>query len=916
MLRIGRITALVTAVAWSSTLIVSNVALGQGLTGEIRLTVHDPSGAGMEASGSVQNLGTGAVVPFRTKADGSVTVPSLPLGRYRLDVSREGFDTQSLTLDLTSSSGVSRTVTLPIGAAAAKVDVVAVTPLPGSDLDVRDIPAPIQTATAQDIQNSTALDLSDFLNRRLSGVNINENQGNPFQADVNYRGYTASPLLGTPQGLSVYMDGVRLNQPFGDVVNWDLIPRIAIDDVGLVPGSNPLFGLNTLGGAVSIDTKDGRSHQGTSVEVTGGSFGRIAGEFESGGLTAKGFHWYIAGNWFHEDGWRVASPSDVRQIFVKAGWQGTASSVTLTSGYADNVLTGNGLQEQRFLARDYASAYTLGDVTKNRSPFVTGTVRHASGAWTATANAYLRYLQTRSVNPNLNGSSLDESVYQPTPADQAALLAAGYSGFPTSGANASNTPFPYWRCIAQALQFAEPVEKCNGIIFNGLTQQYNYGATGQATWTTRPSSHSNRFTAGAAWDRSSLTFQQSSQFGYVNPDYTITPVNAFGDGSTNQNGVPVDTRVDLHGVPQTFSLYAADILSIGEQWSLTASGRYNRTSITNSDRLNPGGGPGSLDAADVFQRFNPSLGVTFSPKPALTTYASYSEGSRAPTTIELGCADPDNPCNLPNALAGDPPLEQVVTRTFEVGMRGAARPAHLSWSAGWFWAQNHHDILFVTSTQTGNGYFKNFGETRRAGIEGHVTSRVGRVTLGANYTFLSATYQSAETIDGSSNSTNDSAQAGTAGMDGVITIQPGDRIPLIPQHLGKVFADVQATTRFSVNVGVVAASSAYARGNENNEHLPDDVYYLGPGTSPAYGVVNLGARYQVARWIQLFGQINNLFDHHYYTAAQLGPTGFTDQGTFIARPFPAVDGNFPVVHATFYAPGAPIGAWGGLRVTF
>ena len=87
------------------------------------------------------------------------------------------------------------------------------------------MPAPVQTATDRDIEHSGALDLSDFLNRRLNGVHVNEMQGNPFQPDVNYRGYTASPLLGTPQGLSVYMDGVRLNQPFGDVVSWDLIPR-------------------------------------------------------------------------------------------------------------------------------------------------------------------------------------------------------------------------------------------------------------------------------------------------------------------------------------------------------------------------------------------------------------------------------------------------------------------------------------------------------------------------------------------------------------------------------------------------------------------------------------------------------------------------------------------------------------------
>src|SRR4029077_16173933 len=131
-------------------------------------------------------------------------------------------------------------------------------------------------------EQSGALDLSAFLNRRVNGVYANEVQSNPFQPDVNYRGYTASPLLGTPQGLSVYMDGVRLNQPFGDVVSWDLIPRLAIATTTVMPGSNPLFGLNTLGGALSVQTKDGRRNPGTVVQGIYGSHVRRALEFEHG----------------------------------------------------------------------------------------------------------------------------------------------------------------------------------------------------------------------------------------------------------------------------------------------------------------------------------------------------------------------------------------------------------------------------------------------------------------------------------------------------------------------------------------------------------------------------------------------------------------------------------------------------------
>jgi len=258
----------------------------------------------------------------------------------------------------------------------------------------------------------------------------------------------------------------------------------------------------------------------------------------------------------------------------------------------------------------------------------------------------------------------------------------------------------------------------------------------------------------------------------------------------------------------------------------------------------------------------------------------------------------------------------VVTRTVEAGARSAGEAEGLNWSAGWFRASNHDDLLFVSDNQTGNGYFKNFGQTLREGVEAHLSRRIHRVTLGGNYTYLSATYQSPETVDGSGNSTNDSALSGSPGIDGVIQIQPGDRIPLIPHHMLKAFADAQITRQISADLDFVAVSSSYARGNENNQEQPDGVYYLGPGTSPGYGVVNVGGRYQVRKHVQMFVQVNNLLNHRYYTAAQLGPTGFTAQGTFIARPLPPVNGNYPVVSAAFYAPGAPIGVWGGLRVTF
>ena len=288
---------------------------GQDASGQIRLQVKDPSGSPMQASGRIIGLGNAVNKPFQTDSQGQYTFQDLTAATYQIEVTRAGFAAQTLSVPVRAGSTVLQAVTMTLMPQSTHVDVVGVTPLAGTDLPLDQIPSPVQTVTAYDLQQTDALDLADLLNRRLSGVFINENQENPFQPDVNYRGYTASPLLGTPEGLSVYMDGVRQNQPFGDIVNWDLIPKHAISEMALMPGSNPLFGLNTLGGALSIETKDGFSAPDSEIEVSGGSFGRREIEFENGGSLHNGFNWYGTGNLFHEDGWRVASLSDVRQTF-------------------------------------------------------------------------------------------------------------------------------------------------------------------------------------------------------------------------------------------------------------------------------------------------------------------------------------------------------------------------------------------------------------------------------------------------------------------------------------------------------------------------------------------------------------------------------------------------------------------------
>jgi outer membrane receptor protein involved in Fe transport len=912
--------------AVSAILLAAFALRGQGPNGEIQVQMKDPSGAFMAASGKLESLAPGVQRSFQTNARGSYTFNNLPYGRYRLEISAPGFATQSVLIDVHSQVPIARTITLALSAETSKVDVVSETPLAGTDLQINQIAAPVQTATAAEIENSGALELGDLMNRRLNGVYLNEMQANPFQPDVNYRGYTASPLLGTPEGLSVYVDGVRQNQPFGDVVSWDLIPKDAISEVTLVPGSDPLFGLNTLGGALSVQTKNGVGNPGLSGNVLYGSSGRKSVEGEWGGGKATGFNWFLMGTGFHESGWRADSPSDVRQGFARLGWRTDKTDLALTISYAYNTLIGNGLQDYRLLETNYASVYSIPDSTANRSPSFNFIARHSfSDSLTFSGNAWFRNIRTEAIDANFNDDAQGQLIYQPTAQEQATLTAAGYSGFPTSGANITNTPFPKWPCIAEALVPGSPDSTCDGVNIYSKEVQKDYGFSGQFTWISSPIIGRNQFAAGALIDRNDVTYTQTTDFAYVLPNYTLVSVPAWQNGSTvDANGNPVDTQVGLRGHSPNWSLYFADTLTLWKKVNVTVSGRYNRDTVDNLDLLNPIAGPGSLTGDYTFQRFNPAVGITWSPVSSVNAYARYSQGSRAPTSIELGCADASAPCSLPNSLSSDPPLQQVVTDTWEVGLRGKPEIPFfhdLSWSLGAYRGANRNDILFIAAPQTGTGYFQNFAKTLREGFDADLDGRNGRVTWGLDYNYLSATYQSTETLDGSANNTNNFALQGYPGLPGVITVQPGDRIPLIPKNTGKAYADIRITSKLALDLNEVVISSSYARGNENNAYKADGVYYLGPGVSPGYAVTNLRAHYDLTRHLQLALQIDNLFNHKYYTAAWVSNTELTAQGAIQSLPFPAYStgpyaGNAPAQSATFFTPGAPIRAWVELKLRF
>jgi outer membrane receptor protein involved in Fe transport len=802
-------------------------------------------------------------------------------------------------------------VLLPVQAwaddAGGEILVVAPTPLSGEGKPVAD---------AEVLRASRALGIGEQLARTAPGISVSETQGNPLQPDIAYRGFTASPLLGTPQGLSVYLDGVRINLPFGDVVSWDLIPTSIIRSIDLVSGAAPQLGRNSLGGALVVTTKDGLSDPGVTAEVSYGSFDRLAVNARVGGHADDGVHWFLAADHFREDGWRDLSRSQATRGFAKLGWSGADGEVALSGAFADTDLNGNGLQELRLLAADRDSIYTAPDNTRNRAWLVELKGGHRfSDAVGFDANVFWRRIRTRTFNGDVNDDVLGGSLYQPSAPEQAALTAAGYAGFPLAGETQDNAPFPKWRCIANVLLNDEPNETCDGLANRSATNQSEWGGGVELVVGGSLAGLEQHLSLGLSYVASDAHFTQSSQFGYLLPGRRVATVDgpgAFADGSQASEDA-FDARVDLRARAESFGAYALESAQLAPGLRLDIAGRYDRTAIHSRDRITPGGGVGSLDSDPVYERFNPSAALAFQPGQGVDLGLSLSQASRAPSAIELGCSDPESPCRLPNALAGDPPLRQVVARTVEA--RAGVKRDRWSLSVSAFRTDSIDDILFVTDDPSGFGYFRNFGETRRQGIEVKAGVSLGALTLSTNYTFLDATYRSSETLEGSANSASD---AGAPGFGGDIAIVPGNRIPLIPRHLFKAAAGWTPLSWLSLSADMTAVSGVIARGNENNGHEPDGVYYLGPGKSDGYAVFNLGGEVRPVKPLALFFELRNLFDKRYATAAQLGQTAFGASGNFVARPFaaPVIDGERPLLSSTFYAPGAPRSLEVGARLRF
>jgi iron complex outermembrane receptor protein len=764
-----------------------------------------------------------------------------------------------------ATAGVVLTLTT-VGSRAEEIqlptfDVVATTPLGGGQINVSQSPFAVWQTNSQDAQTFNDTTLPDTLARSAPGVTVGNVSGNEFEPDLFYRGFDATAVTGTPQGLAVYQNGTRINEAFGDVVNWDLIPQIAIDKTTII-AANPIFGLNALGGAVTVTMKNGFTWQGFETDAEVGSFVRAQEQIQYG----KQFgNWsiYAAASQINDGGWRVAEASQLTNFYGDLGYKanGFESHLQLTAGNTQfGVSAFTPIQQ---LQTNWGSVYTIPQTTYNQMVMLQWTGSYA---------------------------------YSPTLSFQGGAYFRQFNQQHVDGNGTEVTPCPPFSCLN-----GSPVHDTLGGIIPDIsqggtldlgedddnqTQSRSVGVSGQVVDTDKIFGRDNSLTVGTSLDYGWTHYTGSSQLGTISFTGNAFPVTVFPffidepDSFLN----PIDVRANNTYV----GVYALDTFNATDRLTLTGGGRFNFAAINlegTNDAL--------LSGYSDYFHLNPTVGLTYKLTPDINFYAGYAMTNRTPTPLELGCASPTDPCIIDNFLSSDPPLKQVVGNTFELGFRGTnafsqfglgPQWGKLQWSAGLFRTTLTNDILPVVSTFNGFGFYTNVGTTLRQGAEVGVQWTGDRWSAYANYTYIDAIYLTTFEEPSPNNPLADA--------NGNIPITNGTQIAGIPKNTVKVGVDYAVTPNWKVGADMVAASGQVIFGNENNA-VPQ---------VPGYAVFGVHTSYQYNKQVQLFGYVQNIFDQRYYTAGGLVQTGEFMTGPSITNP-------------QTFGPAKPVAIYGGIRIT-
>lgn len=802
-----------------------------------------------------------------------------------------------------------------VPSAGSNDGLVRVAPLAGGSIAIDKIPRGVSTMNSSDIQRDGSVIPQEFLNSRIPSVMVDDLQGNQFQTGIQYRGFEASPVNGLPQGLAVYQNGVRINESFGDTVNWDFIPTNAIDGI-TVMGSNPVFGLNAIGGAISVLMKDGFSYHGAEIDARAGSFGRRQVGAQAGAQSGN-IAIYGAFEGINDDGFRDFSDTETRRGYADLGFKGTGSEFHLNYTAATGIVGVTAAVPEELLAfGGQTRTFTSPQITDNdMQMFSANGIVEISPTLALSGVAYHRHFRQSHIDGNI--SEFDECEDAPANTFSALCTEDGAPLFQAGGAGLTE-------------QQVEDLEDLGhgalGSIDKTGQDANSYGFALQAADKAKLFGLNNHFVMGSSYDHGRVQYRASSELGYFLPKYVVQGTGITLTGRDNLDPDP-DEAEELNAsevTPRSLTtlndyvgIYAANTLDLTDRLALTLGGRWNYARIeiqnTGEESLD------KLNGINEFYRFNPSAGLTYKLFPGLSAYGGYSEANRAPTASEIACSDPENPCIIESALASDPPLKQVVSKTWEAGLRGELASwngaEHLDWSFGLFRATNENDIIQIADSQQGRGYFANAGETLRQGIEASATYRAQRWMAYTSYSYVDATFQTQNIIASENNPkvTTECEDFFPAAEDDAmcVEIRPGNRMPGVPRHRIKAGFEYLVTPKWAFGADLIRVSNQVFYGDEGNNDAP----------LPGYTRVNVHSSYNVTDHVQVYGLIENLFDEQYgiygtYFNTKLAQeAGPGKNGT--GGPDPSLNGlKYDPDNARTITPAIPFAAYGGVRVKF
>ena len=698
----------------------------------------------------------------------------------------------------------------------------------------------LQSLSADQIAADHGATILGALGSQTAGVTLSDLQGNSLFQDIRFHGFEASPLQGVAQGLAVYQNGMRLNEAFGDTVNWDAVPETAIARLDIW-SANPVFGLNALGGAVNMVMKNGFTWEGTELSAQGGSFGHGMATAQFG-TTDGNLSFYGAVEGVTDGGWRLHSGSDLVRLYGDIGWKSGDSEFHLVASGSQSSLGVVGPTPIEAVAANSKSVYTWPQTTQNRVGSLTLNAKTVlADHWRLEAAAYTRSLRQRHTDGNdgdFEGCSGTSSH-----GGQVCLEDDGFSAPPGGKTAAFRDRFVIMDMSGNTFAFNPSL--IYGTVDRTFTDTSSVGGTIQVSSDEHLFGLANYFTVGGSIDHSAIGFRSTSTLGRIFPDLSVAPDSALaGSGSViRTNGSLGYAPVSLKGATGYYGLYLVDALDLTDALTVTAGVRVNTADIDTADRS---GTAPELSGSHGYTHFNPLAGVSWKVADGLTVFGNYSEANRAPTPLELDCADANRPCLLEGSLVADPPLKQVVAHTGEVGLRGilAAAGGTLTWSASLFRTDSDNDIVALASTIQGRGYFTNVAATRRQGVD-----LMGRFTAEGwstyvNYSFLDATYQFPGVL---ASPNNPSADA-----DGNVAVTPGRHIPLNPANSLKAGGDWEILPGLVLGAELIFTGSQYYDGDHANQNAK----------LPAFTTVSLHGSYEIGHGWQVFGGVDNLFDSH------------------------------------------------------